>query len=117
MPSGVEHRSVTTNGISMHIAEQGEGPLVLLLPRLAGIDGALARGADPSADALHSRNARSGHRRTMGETAMKQMPAIVPGLRRQLLIDGAGHWIQQQRSNEVNDALIDFLRAVAPVGR
>jgi pimeloyl-ACP methyl ester carboxylesterase len=30
MPSGVEHRSVTTNGISMHIAEQGEGPLVLL---------------------------------------------------------------------------------------
>lgn len=29
--ASVEHRTVTTNGIEIHIAEQGEGPLVLLL--------------------------------------------------------------------------------------
>jgi pimeloyl-ACP methyl ester carboxylesterase len=26
-----------------------------------------------------------------------------------LLIDGAGHWVQQERPAEVNDALLDFL--------
>jgi epoxide hydrolase A/B len=53
----------------------------------------------------------------MGETAMKQLPQIVPGLRRQLLIEGAGHWIQQERPGEVNEALIGFLRDVAPSTR
>lgn len=33
-------------------------------------------------------------------------------LRGQVLIDGAGHWIQQERADAVNAALIDFLRAV-----
>jgi pimeloyl-ACP methyl ester carboxylesterase len=27
-----------------------------------------------------------------------------------LIIDGAGHWIQQERPDEVNAALIGFLR-------
>lgn len=53
----------------------------------------------------------------MGEAAMKQMPDIVPGLKRQLLIEGGGHWIQQERPKEVNDALIAFLREVAPPAR
>jgi pimeloyl-ACP methyl ester carboxylesterase len=30
VPSAIEHRFVRTNGISLHIAEQGEGPLVVL---------------------------------------------------------------------------------------
>jgi pimeloyl-ACP methyl ester carboxylesterase len=50
----------------------------------------------------------------MGEAAMKELPAIVPGLRRQLLIENAGHWIQQERPQEVNAALTGFLRDVAP---
>ena len=37
------------------------------------------------------------------------MPTTVPGLRRTLYIDGAGHWIQRERPREVNEALIDFL--------
>ena len=31
---GVKQRRVTTNGITLNIAERGEGPLVLLLPPL-----------------------------------------------------------------------------------
>jgi pimeloyl-ACP methyl ester carboxylesterase len=53
----------------------------------------------------------------MGEAAMKELPAIVPGLKRQLLIEGAGHWIQQQRPQEVNAALLDFLKEVVTAGR
>ena len=33
-------------------------------------------------------------------------------LRGQVVIDDAGHWIQQERADAVNAALIDFLRAV-----
>jgi pimeloyl-ACP methyl ester carboxylesterase len=46
----------------------------------------------------------------MGEAALKQQPQLVPGLRRQVLIEGAGHWVNQERPDEVNAALIDFLR-------
>ena len=28
--AGVEHRTIETNGIRMHVAEQGTGPLVIL---------------------------------------------------------------------------------------
>ena len=33
-------------------------------------------------------------------------------LRGQLLIEGAGHWIQQQEPEAVNAALIEFLRGL-----
>jgi pimeloyl-ACP methyl ester carboxylesterase len=33
----------------------------------------------------------------------------VPGLRRKLIIDGAGHFIQQERPQRVNDAILEFL--------
>jgi pimeloyl-ACP methyl ester carboxylesterase len=38
------------------------------------------------------------------------LSAYVPNLRRTLLIDGAGHWVQQERPSEVNAALIEFVR-------
>ena len=34
---------------------------------------------------------------------------VISGPYRQVMIDGAGHWIQQERPNEVNAALLDFL--------
>jgi pimeloyl-ACP methyl ester carboxylesterase len=49
----------------------------------------------------------------MGAAVMKQLSETVPGLKRQVLIDGAGHWIQQERPAEVNAALIDFLHTHA----
>lgn len=36
----------------------------------------------------------------------------VPGLRGTVLLDGAGHWIQQERPDEVNAALIGFLESL-----
>jgi pimeloyl-ACP methyl ester carboxylesterase len=47
-----------------------------------------------------------------GNAALIALPAAVPGLRRKLLIDGAGHFIQQERPQLVNEALLDFLRGL-----
>jgi pimeloyl-ACP methyl ester carboxylesterase len=47
-----------------------------------------------------------------GNAALVALPAAVPGLRRKLLIDGAGHFIQQERPQLVNEALLDFLRGL-----
>jgi pimeloyl-ACP methyl ester carboxylesterase len=46
----------------------------------------------------------------VGEAALAQLPQVVPGLRRQVLIPGAGHWVNQERPDEVNAELVRFLR-------
>jgi pimeloyl-ACP methyl ester carboxylesterase len=33
----------------------------------------------------------------------------LPGLQRSIVVDDAGHWIQQERADDVNAALLDFL--------
>jgi pimeloyl-ACP methyl ester carboxylesterase len=45
-----------------------------------------------------------------GRAAVDQLSSRVPGLRRTVVIEGAGHWTQQERPAEVNAALLDFLR-------
>jgi pimeloyl-ACP methyl ester carboxylesterase len=47
----------------------------------------------------------------MGARRVTEMERVLPNLRQKLIIEGAGHWIQQERPDEVNAALIDFLRA------
>ncbi len=49
-----------------------------------------------------------------GAVALQTLPAAVPGLKRRLLIDGAGHFIQQERPRLVNDAILQFLAGVFP---
>ena len=44
-----------------------------------------------------------------GALALQALAATVPGLRRKLLIDGAGHFIQQERPQLVNQAILEFL--------
>jgi pimeloyl-ACP methyl ester carboxylesterase len=44
-----------------------------------------------------------------GRLAFDRMPSTVPGLKDARLVEGAGHWIQQERPAEVNAALISFL--------
>jgi pimeloyl-ACP methyl ester carboxylesterase len=39
-------------------------------------------------------------------------PRTLPGLRGCHLLDGAGHWVQRERADEVNRLLIDFLRGL-----
>jgi pimeloyl-ACP methyl ester carboxylesterase len=37
---------------------------------------------------------------------------FVPALRKIQMLPGCGHWTQQERPNEVNAAIIDFLRSL-----
>jgi len=38
------------------------------------------------------------------------MEEAAPNLWRKVLVPGAGHWIQQERPNEVNTQLVEFLQ-------
>ncbi len=49
----------------------------------------------------------------IGAKRVADMERVLPGLRRKLIINGAGHWIQQECADEVNAALIAFLKAGA----
>jgi pimeloyl-ACP methyl ester carboxylesterase len=40
----------------------------------------------------------------------EEMKPVLPGLRRSVLIEGAGHWVQQEAPDEVNALLVEFLR-------
>jgi pimeloyl-ACP methyl ester carboxylesterase len=44
--------------------------------------------------------------------ALPRMNDFVPQLRRTLMIPGGGHWIGEERPNEVNAALLGFLRGL-----
>jgi pimeloyl-ACP methyl ester carboxylesterase len=112
----VGHRHVHTNGIDMHIAEAGSGPLVLLLhgfpelwyswrhqlPALAGA------GYHAIAPDLRGYSGLWGDRRTFG--SVEATEAAVSKLRKIVLLPRCGHWAQQERPHEVNAELLDFLR-------
>jgi len=49
----------------------------------------------------------------IGAKRVTELERVLPNLRQKLIIDGAGHWIQQERPAEVNAALIDFLKETA----
>ncbi len=48
----------------------------------------------------------------IGAKRVAEMERVLPSLKRKLIVEGAGHWIQQERADEVNAALIGFLREV-----
>jgi pimeloyl-ACP methyl ester carboxylesterase len=45
----------------------------------------------------------------LGRAAIDALPQTLPGLRRSLILPGAGHWIGEERPDEVNAALLGFL--------
>jgi len=49
---------------------------------------------------------------TMYRQAFDSLEETMPSLRKKILVPGAGHWIQQERPNEVNDLLIEFLASL-----
>ena len=67
----------------------------------------LAPIAQPSLFIAGSRD--STIRNPAGQASLGRLRSALPGLRGLHLIDGAGHWIQQERPREVNDALLTFL--------
>jgi pimeloyl-ACP methyl ester carboxylesterase len=46
---------------------------------------------------------------TLAYTPRHRVRDVVSGDYREVMIDGAGHWIQQERPGEVNDVLLEFL--------
>jgi len=46
----------------------------------------------------------------IGEARLSEMDQSLADLRGKLIIEGAGHWIQQERAHEVNAALLEFLK-------
>ncbi|MCR8576824.1 alpha/beta fold hydrolase [Streptomyces sp. Isolate_219] len=44
--------------------------------------------------------------------AIKTFPRTLPGLSSSHLLDGCGHWVQQERPEEVNRLLLDWLRSL-----
>ena len=46
----------------------------------------------------------------IGAKRVNELERVLPNLKGKIILDGAGHWIQQERPDEVNAALIDFLR-------
>jgi pimeloyl-ACP methyl ester carboxylesterase len=48
-------------------------------------------------------------RNPAGQSSLSRLRDALPELRGLHLIEGAGHWIQQERPREVNDALLTFL--------
>jgi pimeloyl-ACP methyl ester carboxylesterase len=49
----------------------------------------------------------------IGAKRVTELERVLPNLQGKLIIDGAGHWIQQERPTEVNAALIEFLQQTA----
>ena len=41
-----------------------------------------------------------------------RLSELVPNLRRTVLLPGCGHWTQQERPNEVNQTMVEFLRSL-----
>lgn len=48
----------------------------------------------------------------LGGKRVTEMDRVLPNLKRKLIIEDAGHWIQQERPDEVNAALVEFLNDV-----
>jgi pimeloyl-ACP methyl ester carboxylesterase len=46
------------------------------------------------------------------EDVLEGLPALVPGLRNVEIFPGAGHWLQQERADAVNEHLLTFLNAL-----
>jgi pimeloyl-ACP methyl ester carboxylesterase len=46
----------------------------------------------------------------MNRRAFDHLEKSMPNLKRKILIPGAGHWVQQERPQEVNELLIGFLK-------
>ena len=47
-----------------------------------------------------------------GQPSIERFPTTLPKLHRSVILPGCGHWTQQERPAEVNEALLDFLASL-----
>ena len=73
----------------------------------AFLDGALLR--QPSLFAAGERDCVLA---MIGGDASAIVAASMPACRKQSIIPGAGHWIQQERPREINELLVEFARGI-----
>ena len=66
------------------------------------------RGASIDVPALFIGGDRDGPT-VWGAPAIAAFPQTLPKLHRSIILEGCGHWTQQERPDEVNEALLDFL--------
>ena len=50
------------------------------------------------------------------EVFSQTMERVLPNLRQKLIIDGAGHWVQQEQPAEVSRLLVQFLQGAKQQG-
>jgi pimeloyl-ACP methyl ester carboxylesterase len=74
-------------------------------------DLAAFRGASIQVPALFVGGDRDGPT-IWGMPAIEAFGRTLPKLHRSIILEGCGHWTQQERPDEVNAALLDFLAAV-----
>jgi pimeloyl-ACP methyl ester carboxylesterase len=74
-------------------------------------DLAAFRGASINVPSLFIGGDRDGPT-VWGAPAIAAFPQTLPKLHRSLILEGCGHWTQQERPTEVNAALLDFLRSL-----
>ena len=43
---------------------------------------------------------------------LEALPRFVPNLKRAVVLEGGGHWTQQERPAEVNQLLLEFLQSL-----
>jgi pimeloyl-ACP methyl ester carboxylesterase len=46
------------------------------------------------------------------QKVLDDLPRVVPQLRNTMILPGCGHWTQQERPREVNEAMIGFLKSL-----
>ena len=46
-------------------------------------------------------------------TSEARLRESVPNLKGMVEIEGAGHWVQQEAADQVNRALLDFIRSIS----
>ena len=80
-------------------------------PKL-GAAGAVRRGDGERPGAVHDRRIRPHAGLSRREGAGGDLKKFVPELREMILLPDCGHWTQQERPNEVNAAMIGFLRGL-----
>jgi len=126
------HKHVHTNGIRMHVVEAGSGFPVLFCHGFPELWYSWRQQIKALAEAGF--RAIAPDQRGYGDTDAPpaiEAPALMvtaeldvvlrpemaqgmetwlPNLRRTVLIEGSGHWTQQEKPAEVNAALLEFLR-------
>ncbi len=46
------------------------------------------------------------------QSQLDNFPKTLPGLRGSHILEGAGHWVQQERPAEVNRLLVEFISSL-----